>query len=121
MAEPVTSSMPAASSGSNDGLRSRLARIAGRQPSAPAELEPVLRQFRRYHPKGDPEIIIKAYRVAAMLHADQVRRSGEPYITHPLAVASILSDLGMTSSTLAAALLHDTVEDTGYDLSLIHI
>jgi GTP pyrophosphokinase len=118
MAEPTTSSVPAVtpSSGSSDGLRSRLARIAGRPPSAPAELEPVLRQFRRYHPKTDTDVIIKAYRTAAVLHAEQLRRSGEPYITHPLAVAGILADLGMTASTLAAALLHDTVEDTGYDL-----
>lgn len=54
--------------------------------------------------------------MAAYLHADQKRRSGDPYITHPLAVATILAELGMTPTTLAAALLHDTVEDTGYTL-----
>ena len=49
--------------------------------------------------------------MAEYLHRDQKRRSGEPYITHPVAVASILADLGMPASTLSAALLHDTVED----------
>jgi GTP pyrophosphokinase len=57
--------------------------------------------------------------MAAYLHRDQSRRSGEPYITHPLAVATILAELGMTSPTLAAALLHDTVEDCGYSLDAL--
>ncbi|HSO04399.1 MAG TPA: bifunctional (p)ppGpp synthetase/guanosine-3',5'-bis(diphosphate) 3'-pyrophosphohydrolase, partial [Candidatus Limnocylindrales bacterium] len=61
--------------------------------------------------------VIQAYVTAEELHRGQKRRSGEPYITHPLAVAQILADLGMTGPTLAAALLHDTVEDTGYPLA----
>ena len=57
--------------------------------------------------------------MAAYQHRNQRRRSGEPYITHPLAVTGILADLGMTSPTLAAALLHDTVEDTEYSIELL--
>jgi len=61
----------------------------------------------------------RAYETAAYLHRDQQRRSGDPYITHPIAVATILAELGMTVPTLAAALLHDTVEDTGYSLDAL--
>jgi guanosine-3',5'-bis(diphosphate) 3'-pyrophosphohydrolase len=75
--------------------------------------------MRKYHPKADSRIIERAYETAAYLHRDQRRRSGEAYITHPLAVATILADLGMGSASLAAALLHDTVEDTGYSLDAL--
>ncbi|MSW43218.1 MAG: RelA/SpoT family protein, partial [Actinobacteria bacterium] len=68
---------------------------------------------------SDTKIIERAYETAAYLHRDQRRRSGEAYITHPLAVATILADLGMSASTLAAALLHDTVEDTGYSIDAL--
>ena len=60
--------------------------------------------------------MVRAYLVAAAFHSGQVRRSGDPYITHPVAVAGILAELGMTGPTLVAALLHDTVEDTEYSL-----
>ncbi len=98
------------------GLRSRLSRIIN--PSGPSipELEPVLRTLRAYHPRADTRLVVAAYQTAEQLHREQRRRSGEPYITHPVAVAQILADLGMTAPTLAAALLHDTVEDTGYTL-----
>jgi GTP diphosphokinase / guanosine-3',5'-bis(diphosphate) 3'-diphosphatase len=99
------------------GLRSRLSRIAGRGPAVPPELDPILRTLRQFHPKSDTRVVIQAYVTAEELHREQKRRSGEPYITHPLAVAQILADLGMTGPTLAAALLHDTVEDTGYPLA----
>ncbi len=98
------------------GLRSRLSRIANRGTSAPPELEPILRTLRQFHPRSDTRVPIRAYHVAEELHRPQKRRSGEQYITHPLAVAQILADLGMTGPTVAAALLHDTVEDTGYTL-----
>jgi GTP pyrophosphokinase len=98
-------------------LREAIARITPGGRSAYPELEPLFRTLRHYHPRSDTAIITKAYETARLLHADQRRRSGEPYITHPLAVATILADLGMTSATLAAALLHDTVEDTTYRLS----
>ena len=100
------------------GLRSRLSRIANRgtAPVASPDLEPVLRTLHQYHPKSDTRVVWRAYQTAGYLHRDQRRRSGEAYITHPIAVAQILADLGMTAPTLAAALLHDTVEDTGYTL-----
>ena len=79
-------------------------------------MEPLLRTVRETHPKADTALIVRAYEVAERCHRHQVRKSGDPYITHPLAVATILAELGMTSPTLAAALLHDTVEDTDYTL-----
>ena len=97
-------------------VRGRLAPITtGGRPAYP-ELEPLFRTLRQYHPKADTAVITRAYETARLQHQGQKRRSGEPYITHPLAVATILADLGMTSSSLAAALLHDTVEDTSYGL-----
>ena len=63
--------------------------------------------------RADLAILQRAYEVAEAKHAIQLRRSGDPYITHPLAVANILAELGMDTTTLVAALLHDTVEDTG--------
>jgi len=79
-------------------------------------LEPVLQAVRTNHPKAELGVIEQAYVVAERAHRGQLRKSGDPYITHPVAVATILADLGMTPSTLAAALLHDTVEDTDYSL-----
>ena len=103
--------------------RSLLPRISPRRGSARQsmhpELEPLLRTVKQYHPKTDVKILEAAYERAAYLHRDQVRRSGDPYITHPLAVATILAELGMTPPTLAAALLHDTVEDTEYSLDAL--
>jgi GTP pyrophosphokinase len=61
-------------------------------------------------------LIERAYRTAEELHATQTRKSGDPFITHPLAVTTILADIGMTEPTLVASLLHDTVEDTPYSL-----
>lgn len=100
------------------GLRSRISRLAT-QRSAHPELEPLGRILRKYHPKADMRLVERAYDTAKHLHREQMRRSGDPYITHPLAVATILAELGMTAPTLAAALLHDTVEDTGYSLDAL--
>jgi len=79
---------------------------------------PLLEVFGRQHPGADAELdwLRSSYRVAEFLHGDQRRRSGTPYISHPLAVATILAELGMDVSTLVAALLHDAVEDTEYTL-----
>jgi guanosine-3',5'-bis(diphosphate) 3'-pyrophosphohydrolase len=109
---------PVSAASDSGGLRSRFARLAGSRPSYP-ELDPLLRTLRKYHPKADTRVIERAYEMAAYLHRDQKRRSGEAYITHPLAVATILAELGMTAPTLAAALLHDTVEDCGYALDAL--
>ena len=66
--------------------------------------------------QADLPLIRRAFDVAQHHHQDQRRKSGDPYITHPVAVATILAELGLNGSTLAAALLHDTVEDTDYSL-----
>ena len=76
----------------------------------------MIKTVRATHPKADVRLIEHAYEVAAHWHTGQKRKSGDPYITHPLAVATILAELGMNHETLCAALLHDTVEDTDYAL-----
>jgi GTP diphosphokinase / guanosine-3',5'-bis(diphosphate) 3'-diphosphatase len=70
-------------------------------------------------PGADVQAIRKAYNVAEHWHRGQKRRSGDPYIVHPLAVATILADLGADDDTLCAALLHDTVDDTPYTLAAL--
>lgn len=97
-------------------VRSRLVRFGGRGHATPAAIEPLIRVVRKNHPRADTSVIERAYQVAQRAHTGQVRKSGDPYITHPVAVATILAELGMTPPTLAAALLHDTVEDTNYSL-----
>ncbi|HEU5472853.1 MAG TPA: bifunctional (p)ppGpp synthetase/guanosine-3',5'-bis(diphosphate) 3'-pyrophosphohydrolase [Actinophytocola sp.] len=99
-------------------VRSRLARRITAQRSAPVKqvLEPLAAVHRELHPKADLALLQHAYDVAEEMHRDQRRKSGDPYITHPLAVATILAELGMDTTTLVAALLHDTVEDTAYSL-----
>ncbi len=77
-----------------------------------AELTPVLVAFRRHHPAASDRPIVDAYEVADRMHAGQFRKSGQPFITHPLEVARVLAHYGLDADTLAAALLHDTVEDT---------
>src|SRR5690349_19458204 len=97
-------------------MRARLARVASRnQPGNPV-LDPLFRAVRTNHPKADLALLERAYNTAAEMHGTQMRKSGDPYITHPLAVTTILADIGMTEPTLVAALLHDTVEDTAYTL-----
>ena len=75
-------------------------------------LAPVLNRFLENHPRSPTTLIERAFDVARRAHGDQVRRSGDPYITHPVGVAEILAGLGLDDVTLAAALLHDAVEDT---------
>ncbi len=100
------------------GVRRRLARLgAQRGPTLNPVLEPLIKTVRAAHPKADVRLIERAYESAAYWHRDQKRRSGDPYITHPLAVATILAELGMNTETICAALLHDTVEDTPYTLT----
>src|ERR1700677_5225975 len=80
---------------------------------------PLLAEFARHRPDDDPATIVAAGRTAARAHEGQFRRSGEPYITHPIAVATIVAELGLDAQTVAAALLHDAVEDTGLTLESI--
>ncbi|MCJ7726858.1 MAG: bifunctional (p)ppGpp synthetase/guanosine-3',5'-bis(diphosphate) 3'-pyrophosphohydrolase [Acidimicrobiia bacterium] len=76
------------------------------------ELAPVLAAFREHHPTAPSEMLERAYREARRLHEGQLRKSGDPYISHPVEVARILAEYGLDAETIAAALLHDTVEDT---------
>ncbi len=89
-----------------------------RRQSAPAsvELAPLIATFREHHPKTSTVLIAQAYELAAAAHEGQHRKSGEPYIHHPLAVARIVADFGLDDVTVASALLHDSVEDTGVTL-----
>jgi guanosine-3',5'-bis(diphosphate) 3'-pyrophosphohydrolase len=96
-------------------MRARFARFGGPRTHNPV-LEPILQTVRTTHPKADIAVIERAYVVAEEYHRGQLRKSGDAYITHPLAVTTILAELGMTPATLAAALLHDTVEDTAYTM-----
>jgi guanosine-3',5'-bis(diphosphate) 3'-pyrophosphohydrolase len=104
---------------STRSMRARLARMGTRNQSANPVLEPLFRSVRANHPKADLALLERAYVTAERMHGTQTRKSGDPYITHPLAVTTILADIGMTESTLAAALLHDTVEDTPYTLDQV--
>ncbi|MFJ9542014.1 RelA/SpoT family protein [Streptomyces sp. NPDC101225] len=109
-----------ARTGSSNRVRARLARL-GVQRSNPYNpvLEPLLRIVRSNDSKIETATlrqIEKAYQVAERWHRGQKRKSGDPYITHPLAVTTILAELGMDPATLMAGLLHDTVEDTEYGL-----
>ncbi len=76
-------------------------------------IERLIARFHEHHEDGDAELIRRAGIAAINAHEGQLRRTGEPYVTHPIAVASIAADLGLDEVTLAAALLHDAVEDTG--------
>ncbi len=103
-------------------VRDRLARrlvTAPRQSAVRPVLEPLLAIHRGAHPKVDARLLQRGYDLAEQRHRGQLRKSGDPYITHPLAVATILAELGMDTTTLVAALLHDTVEDTGLSLDEI--
>ena len=80
--------------------------------SPDALYEELVHSIRRYHPSDDISMIEKAYHIADEAHKDQRRKSGEPYIIHPLCVAIILADLEMDKETIAAGILHDVVEDT---------
>jgi GTP pyrophosphokinase len=82
-----------------------------------ARLEELLEKLRNNRPADDPWLVRRAYDIAAERHRDQFRFSGDPYITHLLEVAHILADMKLDATTLAAALLHDVIEDTEFPLS----
>ena len=105
--------------GSISILRNRLPRLFAKSGPYSTELNDILRLARANHPKSDLSVIEKAFAVAEEAHRGQKRKSGAEYITHPLAVTQILAELGIGASTLAAALLHDTVEDTSYTLEML--
>ena len=99
-------------------VRARLARrmTPQRVAAVPPVLEPLASVHRTLHPKADLGLLVARVRGGRREARGQKRKSGDPYITHPLAVSTILAELGMDTTTLVAALLHDTVEDTDYSL-----
>ena len=98
-------------------VSARLARsLTGGRPKTNPVIEPLYSIHRKYHPRANVEEISRAYETAERLHEGVRRKSGDPYITHPLAVATICAEIGMDTTTIMAALLHDTVEDTDYSL-----
>ena len=80
--------------------------------SAPAELEQLLKRVQAYNPQADLQLIRRAYEYSARMHAEQKRKSGEPYVTHPLNVALIIAQLKLDLPSIITGLLHDVVEDT---------
>jgi GTP pyrophosphokinase len=99
--------------------RRRLPRLGPKGPDVPDLLEPLVNAAKAAHSKADVRPLLRAYEVAEERHRGQLRRSGDPYITHPVAVGMILADLGVDVATICAALLHDTVEDTAYSLEAL--
>ena len=93
-------------------------RRGARRPAA-AEIAPLLECYRQRHRDRSPDLILRAFDTAAKAHEGQMRLSGEPYIRHPLAVATIVAKLGLDDVTIAASLLHDAVEDTDVALATI--
>ena len=90
-----------------------------RTPPPAEEVAPLLAVYKGRHPKGATALISRSYATAANAHAGQIRNSGEPYIEHPLAVATIVAELGLDDVSVAAALLHDAVEDTAVSIEEI--
>jgi len=98
----------------------RLAALAVGVPEADTDaVRPLIAAHRRVFPGADAGLLQRAYAVADHWHSGQFRKSGAPYVTHPLAVAILLADIGMDTTTLVAALLHDTVEDTGLTIGQV--
>ncbi|HSL10839.1 MAG TPA: HD domain-containing protein, partial [Actinomycetota bacterium] len=98
------------------GARIPRPRLRRSEPEPPSRVVPLVKKVRGYNPKADLKVLERAYGLAERAHRGQTRKSGEEFIEHPLAVANIVADLRLDTTTLAAALLHDTVEDT--DVSL---
>ncbi|QUX27637.1 bifunctional (p)ppGpp synthetase/guanosine-3',5'-bis(diphosphate) 3'-pyrophosphohydrolase [Nocardiopsis akebiae] len=91
---------------------------AAKAASTPADrVRALVREHQRWYPRADVALLSRAYAVAEHLHKEQRRKSGEPFIIHPVAVATILAEMGLDTATLVAALLHDTVEDTPFSLA----
>jgi GTP pyrophosphokinase len=104
----------------SSSLRSRLPKIFTKSSTSYSnDLAALVKIVKSNHPKADLSVIEKAYQYAERYHTGQLRKSGEEYITHPLAVGRILADLGSGAATIAAALLHDTVEDTEYSIEAL--
>ncbi|MEU4213481.1 HD domain-containing protein [Streptomyces sp. NPDC026206] len=121
-AEATNTGAPGRRRGRRIDLR-RLGRAAlsgsGARGRLPDAIDHVAKVHRAHHPGADLDILRRAYILAESSHRGQMRKSGEPYITHPLAVTLILAELGAETTTLTASLLHDTVEDTEVTLDQV--
>ncbi|MEU5050564.1 HD domain-containing protein [Streptomyces sp. NPDC021096] len=121
-AEATNTGAPGRRRGRRIDLR-RLGRAAlsgsGARGRLPDAIDHVAKVHRAHHPGADLDILHRAYVLAESSHRGQTRKSGEPYITHPLAVTLILAELGAETTTLTASLLHDTVEDTEVTLDQV--
>ena len=115
-ADQVAPSSPTTDSGLTHRLR---ALLGGGETNNGDPVAALIREHRAFHPHADAAMLRRAYAIARDAHEGQLRKTGEPYITHPLAVARILAALGMDTPALVAALLHDTVEDTSYTLAAL--
>jgi GTP pyrophosphokinase len=93
--------------------------VVSAQTALEASVERLIGRFLVHHPDGDADLVREAGLAAIEAHDGQLRRTGEPYVTHPIAVADITAELGLDDVTIAAALLHDAVEDTGMDLATL--
>ena len=113
--EPVTRIDTTPPDASRRGVKAVLKKVRPPKQDASA-FDVLVREVRRQRPKADMKLIERAYQMAEAAHDGQVRRSGDLFISHPLAVAGIVAELGLDETTVAAALLHDAVEDT--ELSL---
>ena len=82
---------------------------------------PLIAKLKENHPDSSLDVVEQAYEIAKVAHLGQLRKSGEEYITHPVAVSEILAELGLTDTTIIASLLHDTAEDTSYGLARLKI
>jgi GTP pyrophosphokinase len=97
-------------------LSQRLRSLLSFQSNDDDPVAVLTRTHKGVHPSADVSVLRRSYSIAESMHRGQTRKSGDPYITHPLAVAQICAELGMDTTTLVASLLHDTVEDTSYTL-----
>src|SRR6266508_3138700 len=102
---------------STDGLAVSLLRPYDAEPPPEPDVERLLRKMKHRNPRADLVLVRRAYEVASEKHTGQSRKSGLPYIAHPLGVAMIVADLGLDATSIIAALLHDVVEDTSMTLA----
>ncbi len=113
-ADDVERRAPISARPRQSGVRAVLARLPMFDLGSPVpeRVVPLVNALKAFSPKVDLKEVLRAYEIAEAAHAGQRRRSGEPYIVHPIGVAEVLAELGMDTPTIVAALLHDTVEDT---------
>ncbi|MDR1766963.1 MAG: bifunctional (p)ppGpp synthetase/guanosine-3',5'-bis(diphosphate) 3'-pyrophosphohydrolase [Propionibacteriaceae bacterium] len=116
--EEKTVSLPRGAASDQPRMRMRqiLARLGTPRPQQSAVLDPLIKIVKEHNKNANVALLEKAYNTAELYHRGQFRKNGDAFITHPLAVATILAGLGMNETTLCAAILHDTVEDTSYTL-----